>query len=103
MTKQMTVKCEVARKASPDSELTYQTYDIPYRPGMTVLDMMRYIADEFDESFVFHEHSCKRGFCGSCLVKVDGKNKLSCRTLLEPEGIRLEPALNTARDFWPIA
>ncbi|WP_020619383.1 2Fe-2S iron-sulfur cluster-binding protein [Paenibacillus daejeonensis] len=101
MTEQTMVTCEVARKAAPDSELTYSTYTIPYRPGMTVLDMMRYIADELDGSFVYHDHSCKRGFCGSCMVKVDGKSKLSCRTLLDPSGIRLEPALKTARDYWP--
>lgn len=95
------VPCTVARKASAEADLTYTVYPIPFRPGMTVLDMMRYIADELDGSFVYHDHSCKRGFCGSCMVKVDGKNKLSCRTLLDPAGITLEPALKTARDYWP--
>lgn len=101
MTNGAFLSCEVARKASATAETVFEAYRVPYREGMTVLDLMRYIADELDGTFAFYDHACKRGFCGSCLVKVNGKNSLSCRQLV-PEGqLRLEPAMKTAKDFWP--
>ena len=95
------LSCEVARKESATAETVFATYAVPYREGMTVLDLMRYIADELDGSFAFYDHACKRGFCGSCLVKVNGKNSLSCRQPVPDGPLRLEPALKTAKDFWP--
>jgi succinate dehydrogenase/fumarate reductase-like Fe-S protein len=102
MSSEVVVTCEVARKASADSETVLAIYDVPLHGGMTVMDLLRYIADEIDGSFAFYEHACKRGFCGSCLVKVNGKNMLSCRTLVSGESLRIEPALATGRDFWPV-
>ena len=96
------ISCEVARKASADSETVFVRYEVPQRESMTIMDLLRYIADELDGSFAFYEHACKRGFCGSCLVKVDGKNVLSCRTLAEGGQLRIEPALQTGKDFWPV-
>lgn len=101
MTIRDTITCEVARKASAASEMTYATYKTPYWEGMTVLDLMRYIADELDGTFAFYDHACKRGFCGSCLVKVNGKNSLSCRVLVLDGPLRIEPAMETVKDFWP--
>ena len=95
--------CEIARKPSADGSVRFQTYQVPRQEGMTVQDLLRYIADELDGTLAFFEHSCRRGFCGSCLVTVNGKKVLSCRTLVpaDPGILRLEPALKTARDFWP--
>ena len=97
------VMCEVARKLFADDSVRFQTYEVPRQDGMTIQDLLRYIADELDGTFAFFEHSCKRGFCGSCLVTVNGRKVLSCRTLvpLEPHVLRIEPAMKTERDFWP--
>ncbi|GAA3413652.1 2Fe-2S iron-sulfur cluster-binding protein [Paenibacillus hodogayensis] len=101
MTNEAVLSCEVARKESAAAEAVFVSYAVPYREGMTVLDLMRYIADELDGSFAFYDHACKRGFCGSCLVKVNGTNSLSCRHLAPDGPLRLEPALKTTKDFWP--
>lgn len=101
MTNGAVLICEVARKESAAAETVFASYVVPYRDGMTVLDLMRYIADELDGSFAFYDHACKRGFCGSCLVKVNGKNSLSCRLPVPDGPLRLEPALKTTKDFWP--
>ena len=97
------IDCEIARKPSADAVVRFQTYRLPRKPGMTIQDLLRYIADEVDGTFAFFEHSCKRGFCGSCLVALNGKKVLSCRTLVPPnaESLRIEPAMKTEKDFWP--
>ena len=101
MTVEGYVTCEVARKPSAQAEWTFDVYQIPNRDGMTVLDLMRYIADHLDGTFAFYDHACKRGFCGSCLVKVNGKNSLSCRMLVPDGVVRIAPAMDTVKDFWP--
>lgn len=96
-----TVTCRIARKEIGETGHRVQTYTLPFREGMTVLDCMRYIADELDGTFAFYDHACKRGFCGSCLVRVNGRKALSCRLLVPSGEVRIEPALETVKDFWP--
>ncbi len=95
------ITCRIARKDVGERGYRMQTYTLPYRDGMTVLDCMRYIADELDGSLAFYDHACKRGFCGSCLVRVNGRKALSCRILVPSGELRIEPALETVKDFWP--
>ncbi len=102
MIEESVISCEVARKAAAGCEVSFMHYEVPLRGSMTIMDVLRVIADELDGSFAFYEHACKRGFCGSCLVKVNGKNVLSCRTLVSGETMRIEPAMETGRDFWPV-
>lgn len=96
------LKCEVARKDPASEGYTFQKYHVPYLEGMTILDVLRYIADELDGSFSFYDHSCKRGFCGSCLIKINGKQGLACRVLAPRDFVRLEPQRKCAKDFWPL-
>lgn len=101
MAEPQVVVCELARREPGETGYRLQTYRVPVWAGMTVLDLMRYVADELDGSFSFYDHACKRGFCGSCLVRVNGKNALSCRMLVPDGPVRIEPAMPTAKDFWP--
>lgn len=97
-----TLTCEVARKVIDSTEVQFDTYQVPIWEGMTVLDVMRYIADNLDGSFSYYDHDCKRGFCGSCLLNINGKKGLSCRVLVpDLEKLRIEPAMQTTKDFWP--
>lgn len=92
----------VKRTKLNNSESSYDSYTIPFEEGMTYMDALRYIADEIDEGFSFYEHSCKRGFCGSCLIDVNGKKLLSCRTLIDTQQpLTVKPALAVTKDFYP--
>ena len=55
------------------------TYKVPVRKGMTVLEALMYIKDNFDGTLVFR-HSCRMGICGSCGIMVNGQPKLACYT-----------------------
>ena len=48
------------------------TYKVPVRKGMTLLEALMYIKDNFDETLAFR-HSCRMGQCGSCGIMVNGK------------------------------
>ena len=73
-------------------------YDVPgSEQPVTVMQILDYIYLRLDHSLAYFRHSaCGQGICGRCVVKVNGKNALSCTAIVEPgtERIVLEPAGN---------
>jgi succinate dehydrogenase / fumarate reductase iron-sulfur subunit len=59
-----------------------------------VLDLLVRAKDELDGSLTFRR-SCAHGICGSCAMRINGTNRLACKTLVRELGekIRLEPLL----------
>jgi succinate dehydrogenase / fumarate reductase iron-sulfur subunit len=59
-----------------------------------VLDLLVRAKDEHDGSLTFRR-SCAHGICGSCAVRVNGTNRLACKTLIRELGssVTLEPLL----------
>ena len=58
-----------------------QSYTIPYKDDMVVLDGLNYIKSELDGSLSYR-WSCRMGICGSCGMMVDGYPKLTCAAFL---------------------
>jgi len=72
------------------------TYKVPVRKGMTLLDALMYIKDNFDGTLAFR-HSCRMGVCGSCGIMVNGKPMLACYTQvlhLNADVLVIEPLQN---------
>ncbi|MDA2935173.1 succinate dehydrogenase/fumarate reductase iron-sulfur subunit [Acidobacteria bacterium AH-259-D05] len=73
-----------------------QSYAIPYREDMVVLDALNYIKDHMDGSLTFR-WSCRMGVCGSCGMMVNGTPKLTCAAFLRdyyPGEIQVGPLEN---------
>ena len=73
-----------------------QTYTVPYREDMVVLDALNHIKDQLDGSLTFR-WSCRMGVCGSCGMMVNGTPKLTCATFLRdyhPGEIQVGPLAN---------
>ncbi len=81
--------------AADDPEERHQTYAIAPRPRMTVLDALTAIQSELDPSLGFR-YSCRVGMCGTCALRVNGRPRWACRTLIEGlgESVTLEPLVN---------
>lgn len=74
----------------------WQSYEVPFVRGMTVLDALNYIRENIDSSLAFRHH-CRMGVCGSCAVVVNGRPRLACNTQiakLNANVIKLEPLYN---------
>jgi len=56
-----------------------QTFPIPVREGMTVLDGLHYIKENLDASLAWR-YSCRMGICGSCGMLLNGRATLACNT-----------------------
>ncbi len=79
---------EVEGKKDP----RFDTFEVPFTKGMTILDSLIYARDHFDSSLTFR-HSCRQAICGSDALFVNGKQRLGCKTqMVDLEWpVRIEP------------
>jgi len=64
------------------SKLKYDSYQVPYNKGMTVLDVIAYIYKHLDPTLAFR-YECRQGICGTCGVMLNKKPVLSCSTQID--------------------
>ena len=73
-----------------DASLREDTYELPYQESTTVLEALRRIHSDQDDTLAFR-WSCAQGKCGTCTVVLNGRPVLACLTLLRPGPARVEP------------
>ncbi len=74
----------------------FETYEVPAAAGATVLDALLWIRRERDPSLMLR-HSCLHASCGTCGMRIAGRERLACVTFLEdlgPGEITVEPLAN---------
>jgi succinate dehydrogenase / fumarate reductase iron-sulfur subunit len=59
-----------------------ETFQVEIRKGMNLLEALLHIQDEQDGALAFR-YSCRGAVCGSCAMRVNGKDVLACRTRVE--------------------
>ena len=59
-----------------------ETFQVEIRKGMNLLEALLSIQDEQDGALAFR-YSCRGAVCGSCAMRVNGKDVLACRTHVE--------------------
>ncbi|MBX3086984.1 MAG: succinate dehydrogenase iron-sulfur subunit [Cryobacterium sp.] len=74
----------IVRRFDPevDSEPRWVDYDLQMHGTDRVLDALHKIKWEIDGSLAFRR-SCAHGVCGSDAMRINGKNRLACKTLLK--------------------
>ncbi len=72
------------RRYDPDSgeEAHWQAFDVDVFPTDRILDALHKIKWEQDGSLTFRR-SCAHGVCGSDAMRINGRNRLACKTLLK--------------------
>jgi len=73
----------------------FDRYRLGVRPRMTVLDALVALQSEQDPTLSYR-YSCRVGMCGTCALRVNGRPRWACRTLLAGLGgsVTLEPLSN---------
>ena len=74
----------IVRRFNPeiDSEPHWQDYDVQMFSTDRVLDGLHKIKWEQDGSLAFRR-SCAHGICGSDAMRINGRNRLACKTLIK--------------------
>jgi succinate dehydrogenase / fumarate reductase iron-sulfur subunit len=88
-----------------DAAPHWESYTIPYQPGMTVLDGLWRIKESQAPGLAWRS-SCRMGVCGSCGMLINGRPRLGCNTQvseLEASVVSVAPLPNFAiiRDLVP--
>ncbi len=93
----MRVTFEIKRfNPEKDNEPYFQSYELDMEPKERVLDALLKIKSRLDDSLVFRK-SCAHGVCGSDAVRINGKDRLACKTLIKDvvkddnRAVRVEP------------
>lgn len=84
--KPSTVRLRIQRyDPKNEREPYYDTFEIPTRPGMTVLDALFYAHEKSDGTLAFR-YSCRSAVCGSCTTYINGRQRLACNTQVDTLG-----------------
>jgi succinate dehydrogenase / fumarate reductase iron-sulfur subunit len=86
----------VFRYKRGDDEPRYDEFDVPVDERTTVLDALRWIQLQQDPTLALR-HSCFHASCGTCGVRVNGREGLGCVTALADvsgDTVTVEPLAN---------
>ncbi|MEV5435735.1 succinate dehydrogenase iron-sulfur subunit [Streptomyces sp. NPDC052682] len=72
------------RRFNPEvsAEATWEDFQIEIDPKERVLDALHKIKWDVDGTLTFRR-SCAHGICGSDAMRINGKNRLACKTLIK--------------------
>jgi succinate dehydrogenase/fumarate reductase iron-sulfur protein len=80
------------RRFTPGEEPRYESFEVPYQKWMRVLDVLIYISEELDSDLSYRWY-CGSKMCGTCAMRVNGREILACWAAAEPE-MTIEPLRN---------
>lgn len=86
----------IVRRGNAGEASATLSYEVPYTPGQSVLDGLRYVRAHLDPTLSVR-HSCiNANTCKECMIIIDGKVEYACTARLEPRDMVLEPLSNKA-------
>jgi succinate dehydrogenase/fumarate reductase iron-sulfur protein len=87
-----TVTVRIKRSAGVGAEGREQEFAVPYQKWMRVLDALNWIAEN-DATDLAYRWFCGSKMCGTCAVRMNGREVLACWEAVEPQ-MTIEPLRN---------
>ena len=72
----------------------WETYEVPFEPGQSVLDGLRWIRTNRDPSLAIRFSCINANACKECMVSLDGETVYACTARLEDREMKLAPLPN---------
>jgi succinate dehydrogenase/fumarate reductase-like Fe-S protein len=72
----------------------WQTYEVPFEPGQSVLDGLRWLRIHKDPTLAIRFSCINANACKECMIQVDGETVYACTARLEPREMTLRPLPN---------
>lgn len=79
------------RRGSTREDGFYQTYDVPFEDGMSVLDALRWVRAHTDSSLAIRYSCINANACKTCMALVDGVVEYTCTARLHESCTTVEP------------
>jgi succinate dehydrogenase/fumarate reductase-like Fe-S protein len=84
------------RRGAPGEAPDYATFDVPFEPGQSVLDGLRWVRVHADPTLAIRYSCINANACKECMMQVDGRTVYACTARLEEREMTLEPLPNKA-------
>lgn len=104
-----TICLKIRRKDSPESDVYWEEFELPYRSGMNIISCLQEIqkrpvnAKGKTTTPVVWDAACLEEVCGSCTMVINGRVRQACSTLVDnlSQPITIEPMTKfpTIRDL----
>ena len=72
----------------------WEHYQVPFEPGQSVLDALRWIRTTHDPSLAVRFSCINANACKECMMLLDGRVIYACTARLEARDMRLDPLPN---------
>lgn len=82
------------RRGGPDEAPRFDAYEVPYEPGASVLDALRWIRADVDPTLAIRYSCINANACKECMVLVDGTVDYACTARLKPGAMTVAPLDN---------
>ena len=82
------------RRGSDRDAGTWQRYEVPFEPGQSVLDGLRWLRVNKDPTLAIRFSCINANACKECMIQLDGATVYACTARLEPREMTLTPLPN---------
>lgn len=82
------------RRGAPGEAPREERWEVPFEPGQSVLDALRWIRAHRDASLAIRYSCTNANSCKECMVRIDGKTVYACTARLHEGAIKVEPLPN---------
>ena len=72
----------------------WESYEVPFEPGQSVLDGIRWIRINRDPSLAIRYSCINANACKECMISLDGETVYACTARLEDREMTLAPLPN---------
>jgi succinate dehydrogenase/fumarate reductase-like Fe-S protein len=88
-------------RGQPDQPGGYETFEVPYEEGMSVLDGLRWIRARLDPTLAVRYSCINANVCKTCMALVNGEVKYTCTARLQstPTTVAPLPKRSVIRDL----
>ena len=78
-------------RGQPGQAGGYDTFEVPYEEGMSVLDGLRWIRARIDPTLAIRYSCISANVCKTCMALVDGVVEYTCTARLKEAGTTVDP------------
>lgn len=84
----------VIRRGAPGEPPREESWEVPFEPGQSVLDALRWIRAHRDPTLAMRYSCTNANSCKECMVRIGGKTVYACIVRLREGTMKIEPLPN---------
>lgn len=84
------------RRGTPGAPAHTETFEVPFTPGQSLLDGLRWIRTQLDPTLAVRFSCINANACKECMIELEGKAAYACTERLREGDMQVAPLSNKA-------